>query len=52
MFKLDDVIPYLDMCYMEGVNIQRGMNFQLRNEYSVILMSLRKGANQYDYKYN
>ncbi|MFC1939916.1 HNH endonuclease [Chloroflexota bacterium] len=32
------------MCREEGVNLQRGMNFRLRGNYSVILMSLRKGA--------
>jgi hypothetical protein len=32
------------MCQEEGVNLQRGMNYQLRNGFSVILMSLRKGA--------
>jgi hypothetical protein len=32
------------MCQEEGVNLQRGMNYQLRNRFSVILMSLRKGA--------
>jgi hypothetical protein len=39
-----EVISYLDMCRQEGVNLQRGMNFRLRNGESVILMSLRKGA--------
>ena len=32
------------MCQEEGVNLQRGMNFHLRNNCSVILMSLRRGA--------
>jgi len=32
------------MCSTEGVNLQRGMNFRLKKEYSVILMSLRPGA--------
>ena len=32
------------MCKEEGVNLQRGMNFRLRNSFSVILMSLRPGA--------
>ena len=39
-----DVISYLDMCRAEGVNLQRGMNYHLRPNYSVILMSLRAGA--------
>src|SRR5439155_1022763 len=32
------------MCREEGVNLQRGMNYQLRNGRNVILMSVRKGA--------
>ena len=42
--KRGDVISYLDMCREEGVNLQRGMNYHLRNGYSIILMSLRRGA--------
>ena len=42
--KPGDVISYLEMCGEEGVNLQRGMNFHLRSDYSVILMSLRPGA--------
>lgn len=42
--KPGDVISYLDMCAREGVNLQRGMNFRLRGDYSVILMSLRPNA--------
>ena len=44
MIKPGDVISYLEMCQEEGVNLQRGMNFQLHGELSVILMSLRSGA--------
>jgi len=39
-----DVISYMAMCSAVGVNLQRGMNFRLRDGYSVILMSLRPGA--------
>ena len=42
--KPGDIISYLEMCSEEGVNLQRGMNFHLRSDYSVILMSLRPGA--------
>ena len=42
--KPGDVISYLEMCQEEGVNLQRGMNFHLGNDYSVILMSLRQNA--------
>lgn len=44
MFKSGDVISYLEMCSFEGVNLQRGMNFHLHRDYSVILMSLRINA--------
>lgn len=42
--KPGDVISYLDMCAQERVNLQRGMNFNLGKNYSVILMSLRPNA--------
>ena len=41
MFEPGDVISYLEMCQEEGVNLQRGMNFHLNGDISVILMSLR-----------
>ena len=44
MIKQGDVIPYIDMCKEEGVNLQRGMNFRLKGGFSVILMSIRLGA--------
>ena len=44
MLKIGDVISYIEMCKIEGVNLQRGMNFHLRGGLSVILMSLRAGA--------
>ena len=39
--KSGDIISYLEMCSEEGVNLQRGMNYHLRGDISVILMSLR-----------
>ena len=44
MFKQGDVISYIDMCKEECVNLQRGMNFRLKEGFSVILMSVRVGA--------
>ena len=44
MIKQGDVIPYIDMCKEEGVNLQRGMNFRLKGGFTVILMSIRHGA--------
>jgi hypothetical protein len=41
----DNIISYREMCDNENVQtIQRGMNFRLNPNYSVILMSLRKNA--------
>jgi hypothetical protein len=39
-----DVVSYLEMCAPFGVNFQRGMNFRLRGNDSLILMSTRRGA--------
>ncbi|MFH1640318.1 MAG: HNH endonuclease [Chloroflexota bacterium] len=44
MIEIGRVVPYLDICREEGVNLQRGMNFHLGGKYSVILMSLRANA--------
>lgn len=40
----NEIIPYLEMCRREGVSLQRGMNFGLGGNHSVILMSLRPNA--------
>jgi hypothetical protein len=40
----NEIIPYLEMCQREGLSLQRGMNFQLGHNHSVILMSVRSGA--------
>lgn len=40
----NEIISYLDMCGREGVSLQRGMNFGLGGDHSVILMSIRPGA--------
>jgi hypothetical protein len=40
----NEIIPYIEMCRREGVSLQRGMNFQIGKDHSVILMSVRPGA--------
>lgn len=40
----NEVISYLEMCGREGASMQRGMNFGLGGNHSVILMSLRPNA--------
>jgi hypothetical protein len=40
----NEIIPYLEMCRREGVSLQRGMNYQIGHNHSVILMSVRPGA--------
>lgn len=39
-----DIISHAQMCLEEGVSLQKGMNFKIKGERTVILMSLRKGA--------
>lgn len=39
-----DIISHAQMCIEEGVSLQKGMNFKIKGEATVILMSLRKGA--------
>ena len=43
-FHIGDIISYLDLCNEEKTNLQKGMNYKLRDDYSIILMSLRKNA--------
>lgn len=40
----NEIISYMEMCLREGASLQRGMNFELRDNHSVILMSVRPGA--------
>lgn len=40
----NEVISYLEMCQREGASLQKGMNFNIGRNHSVILMSLRKDA--------
>ena len=40
----NEIIPYIEMCRREGVSLQRGMNFGLAKNHSVILMSVSPGA--------
>ena len=43
-FKSDDIISYKELVAAEQINLQKGMNFNVKPEYSVLLMSLRKNA--------
>jgi hypothetical protein len=40
----NEIISYVEMCLREGISLQRGMNFGLGGNHSVILMSLRPNA--------
>jgi len=40
----DQIISYIEMCQREKTSLQRGMNFGLGGNHSVILMSVRAGA--------
>jgi len=39
-----DIVSHTDMCLREGRMLQHGMNFRVKPDHSVILMSRRKGA--------
>lgn len=39
-----DIFSHAEMCTVEGMSLQRGMNFQSGGRPSIILMSVRKGA--------
>ena len=43
-FKNDDIISYTELTAAEEINLQKGMNFNVKPEYSILLMSVRKGA--------
>lgn len=40
----NEIISYIEMCQKEGVSLQKGMNFQIGKDYSVILMSVRPNS--------
>lgn len=40
----NEIISYIEMCQREGTSLQKGMNFGLRQNHSVVLMSLRENA--------
>jgi hypothetical protein len=43
-----DIISHAQMCMEEGISLQRGMNFRIKGDTTVILMSIRKGAPYFD----
>ncbi len=43
-FTPGDIVSYLDIVNLEKVHLQRGMNFRLRGDRSIILLSQREGA--------
>jgi hypothetical protein len=42
--NVDTIISYADLVTIEGINLQRGMNFNIKLDYSILLMSIRKNA--------
>ncbi|MBI4427808.1 MAG: hypothetical protein HY562_01685 [Ignavibacteriales bacterium] len=40
----NDIISYAQLVAEERINLQKGMNFGIGKNYSVFLMSVRKGA--------
>jgi hypothetical protein len=45
---LSEIISYPDLVAREKANLQKGMNFGIRPGYSIILMSVRRGAPYHD----
>lgn len=43
-FKVDDIISYSELVAAENANIQKGMNFKIKADYSIFLMSVRHNA--------
>lgn len=43
-FNVDDIISYAELVAAENANVQKGMNFQIKPEYSIFLMSVSKNA--------
>jgi len=41
---VNDIISYAELVAAENANVQKGMNFQIKPEYSIFLMSVRKNA--------
>jgi hypothetical protein len=41
---VNEVVSYLEMCRREGTSLQRGMNFGLGGNHSVVLRSVRLNA--------
>tara|TARA_R110001606_G_scaffold346892_5_gene496112 strand:+ start:74198 stop:74896 length:699 start_codon:yes stop_codon:yes gene_type:complete len=39
-----NIIAYIEMCQTEGTSLQKGMNFRLKGNHSVILMSVRENS--------
>jgi len=44
MARYKAIISYPEVVRREGIMLQRGMNFRVKPDYSIILMSVRKGA--------
>ena len=42
--EVDDIISYHHLVTEEKANLQAGMNYRPGNQYSIVLMSVRKGA--------
>ncbi len=45
---VSEIISYPELVSCEKANLQKGMNFGIRPGYSIILMSVRRGAPYHD----
>lgn len=41
---MNEIVSYMEMCQRENVSLQRGMNYRIGRNHSVILMSVRPNA--------
>ena len=44
MIKQGDIIDYREMCSLEDISLQKGMNYGINGKFSIFLMSTRPGA--------
>jgi len=43
-FEVDDIISHAQLSLAEGQSLQRGMNYEVKGNYSILLMSIRPNA--------
>ncbi|MGA7722120.1 MAG: HNH endonuclease [Ignavibacteriaceae bacterium] len=44
LLNVDSIISYAELVAIEEINLQKGMNFNIKPDYSILLMSVRNNA--------